>query len=261
MIVVAPSGEADPGAQGLLFGIAEPVPPPLLQSNSALQLTASASDSAPSSTWNPFSVLVPRPAWAQTSGATNLARLIDRGRELFFEETFRGNGRTCGTCHALENNLTIDPEFIARLPRNDALFVAEFQDALKCDNPRTLTGCKFEHPGLMRRFGLILENVDSFDNPGVMRGAPHTLALTQARGNAFNRLGWSGDGAPGDGTLRSFAIGAVTQHFTKTLKRRVNVDFRLPTNRGAGRLGGIPALPRPPERRKSRPDDLQESNH
>jgi hypothetical protein len=53
-------------------------------------------------------------------------------------------------------------------------------------------------------------------------------------------LGWSGDGAPGDGTLREFAIGAVTQHFPKTLARRAcslsafeadpdGCDFRLPT--------------------------------
>ncbi len=41
--------------------------------------------------------------------------------------------------------------------------------------------------------------------------------------------GWSGDGAPGDGSLRSFAIGAVTQHFPKTLNRIPGKDFRLPT--------------------------------
>ena len=43
------------------------------------------------------------------------------------------------------------------------------------------------------------------------------------------RTGWSGDGAPGDGSLRSFATGAVIQHFTKTLNRIAGVDFRLPT--------------------------------
>ena len=32
------------------------------------------------------------------------------------------------------------------------------------------------------------------------------------------------------GLLRDFAIGAVTQHFTKTLLRRNGIDFRLPTN-------------------------------
>ena len=29
----------------------------------------------------------------------------------------------------------------------------------------------------MRRFGLILENLDGFDQPGVFRGVPHTLGL------------------------------------------------------------------------------------
>ncbi|MGH8759383.1 MAG: hypothetical protein ACREVW_07700, partial [Burkholderiales bacterium] len=44
------------------------------------------------------------------------------------------------------------------------------------------------------------------------------------------RTGWSGDGAPGDGSLRSFAVGAVIQHFTKTLSRVAGVDFRLPSD-------------------------------
>jgi hypothetical protein len=44
------------------------------------------------------------------------------------------------------------------------------------------------------------------------------------------RTGWSGDGAPGDGSLRSFAVGAIVQHFTKTLNRVAGQDFRLPTD-------------------------------
>ena len=40
--------------------------------------------------------------------------------------------------------------------------------------------------------------------------------------------GWSGDGAPGTGSLREFAIGAVTQHFTKSLNRIEGPDFKLP---------------------------------
>ena len=40
--------------------------------------------------------------------------------------------------------------------------------------------------------------------------------------------GWSGDGAPGTGSLREFAIGAVTQHFTKRLNRVPGTDFKLP---------------------------------
>src|SRR6267143_7326480 len=79
--------------------------------------------------------------------------LVAKGRQIFFNETFQGNGRTCGTCHPAGNNLTLDPAFIATLPPTDPLFVAEF-------NP-DLAG--LEKPRVMHRFGLILENVDGFD--------------------------------------------------------------------------------------------------
>jgi hypothetical protein len=151
--------------------------------------------------------------------------LIDRGEKIFFEETFDGNGRTCGTCHRREDNFTITPAFIATLPPDDPLFVAETNPAL-AEN--------FEKPKLMRAFGLILENLDGFDDLEhrfVLRGVPHTLALrTSVASPQGPRTGWSGDGAPGDGSLRSFAVGAVIQHFPKTLNRVPGVDFRLPTD-------------------------------
>jgi cytochrome c peroxidase len=163
----------------------------------------------------------------------SLDPLVVQGSQLFFDETFDGNGRTCGTCHPAQNNLTIDPKFIATLPPNDPLFVAEFTPALSAN---------FENPKLMRQVGLILENLDGFGNLAnrfVMRGVPHILALnTSLTPSTFDgttvppkeRTGWSGDGAPGSGTLREFAIGAVTQHFTRTLNRVPGVDFRLPTD-------------------------------
>jgi len=163
--------------------------------------------------------------------------LVDAGRNLFFNETFNGNGRTCGTCHPAGNNLTIDPTFIATLPADDPLFVAEFVPAL---------GNDFENPALMRKAGLILENVDGFDdlvNKFVMRGVPHVLSLRTSilrapgeppldgtSSSVVERTGWGGDGAAGSGTLREFATGAVRQHFTKTLDRVSGVDFRLPTD-------------------------------
>lgn len=174
----------------------------------------------------PFQMLIPAPAYAQTT--PDLAALIAEGERLFFEETFGGNGRTCGTCHRAQNNLTIDPAFIATLPPRDPLFVAEFKPALQ----------DLEKPALMRKFGLILENVDGLDDPTnkfVMRGVPHTLALihsltqpTNLPGAPPEMTGWSGDGSPG-GTLRDFATGAVTQHFTRTLNRVPGTDFQLPT--------------------------------
>src|SRR6266566_3151731 len=36
--------------------------------------------------------------------------LIAKGRTIFFNETFKGNGRRCGTCHRTEDNFTITPE-------------------------------------------------------------------------------------------------------------------------------------------------------
>lgn len=153
------------------------------------------------------------------------SQLIAKGRDIFFNETFAGNGRTCGTCHPAENTFTIDPAFIATLPKDNPLFVAEFNPALK-EN--------FENPALMREFGLIQENLDGFDDlkdKFVMRGVPHVLGLrTSVASPGGPRTGWSGDGAPGDGSLRSFAVGAVIQHFTKTLNRVPGIDFRLPTD-------------------------------
>jgi hypothetical protein len=88
-----------------------------------------------------------------------------------------------------------------------------------------------------------VENLDGFGdlkNKFVMRGVPHILSLKFSLQPSIldgttrppnQRTGWSGDGAPGSGTLRDFATGAVTQHFTKTLNRQPGVDFRLPNDR------------------------------
>ena len=192
--------------------------------------------------------------------------LVAEGRRIFKREEFNGNSRRCETCHREVNNLTIDPAFISTLDPNDPLFVAETNPVLE----------DLENPPAMRKLGLILENLDGFDKPGVLRGVPHTLALGTSLRSSLTGLtglgvppsvasgtpgfghatGWSGDGSPtsllgppgsgiftlkiGDGTngtvthvtmgsLRDFAIGAVRQHFPKTLNRVIGVDFRLPT--------------------------------
>lgn len=151
--------------------------------------------------------------------------LILKGENIFFNETFSGNGRTCGTCHRAEDNFALSPNFVATLPPDDALFVAETKPNLASN---------FENPRLIRELGLILENQDGFDdlaNNFNMRGIPHTLGLRQSIDSATGpQTGWSGDGSPGDGSLRSFAVGAVIQHFPLTLNRVAGVDFRLPTD-------------------------------
>ncbi len=73
--------------------------------------------------------------------------LVLRGERLFFEETFDGNGRTCGTCHRAEDNFGLTSAFIATLPDDDALFVAE-------TNPNLAQN--FENPVLMRALAVIL---------------------------------------------------------------------------------------------------------
>lgn len=154
------------------------------------------------------------------------------GSALFFQETFGGNGRTCGSCHPVANNFTIDKPFLATLPATDPLFIAENQsDSLALD--------QLEGPDLRGRT-LIRENVDGFEDPEhkfVLRAVPHIFSLaTTVEGDPTDgtspsfaeRTGWSGDGSD-DGSLDKFADGAIRQHFTKSLARGSS-DFQLTTS-------------------------------
>ena len=71
--------------------------------------------------------------------------------------------------------------------------------------------------------GLILENIDGFSGaPNVFRKSPHLLNLSQR----FGSFGLSGS----VNDLQSFATGAITQHFPRTLNRNsggTDPDFRL----------------------------------
>jgi len=149
----------------------------------------------------------------RTTATAALTRkdLVTLGESLFFNETFGGNGRTCGSCHRREDAFGLSPASIAALPGSDPLFVAELDANL----------ANLEHPPLMHSArGLILENIDGFANPPVFRNSPHflNLALTAP-------YGLSGEFPD----LQTFATGAVMQHFPKTLNRQAGVDFRLPT--------------------------------
>jgi len=152
-----------------------------------------------------------------------VSQAVADGADLFFRGTFGGNGRTCGTCHRVENNLGLDADFIATLPADDKLFIAEL--------PPEQGGVPgLERPALMRGHGQILENIDGFENPTskfVMRGVPHALSLSMSTGQGLFSIGWSGDASL---TLRMFPSLAVEQHFTKSLKRVIGTDFVLPTD-------------------------------
>jgi hypothetical protein len=162
------------------------------------------------------------------------------GAGIFFQETFGGNGRTCGSCHPANNNFTIDAKFIATLPPTDPLFVFE-QDPADL-GPDGLGGAGLETDSL-RAAGGVLENVDDFQDPRhkfVIRSVPHVLSMSTTISAdpadpatttpPAERTGWGGDGAPGGGALRDFLNGAIKQHYTKTLQRREGVDFRLATS-------------------------------
>jgi hypothetical protein len=166
------------------------------------------------------------------AGVVSLTDCI--GADLFFRETFNGNGRTCGTCHRVERNFTIDATFMARLPNTDPLFIAEnHTDPFQLD--------QLEIPAQMHARGLILENVDGTQPEGptnrfVLRAVPHTLSqsisTTRPPGSVnppADRTGWGGDGAPGQGRLADFTNGAINQHFTRSLNRVAGTDFRVAT--------------------------------
>jgi hypothetical protein len=197
----------------------------------------------------PLALILPQIAIGAFDPASQLQSLVDHGEKLFFLGTFNGNGRTCGTCHPAENSFTIDPPFIAQMAANDPfdpLFLAEFDPNLDSNQNG---GLMFEQPKLMHNFGVILENLDGFDdlqNRFVMRAVSHTFAQDMQRLRPVvgqsppkQRLGWGGDGAPAAGTLRDFATGAVTQHFPITLNRTSGVDFVLPTS---GELDALEAF-------------------
>jgi hypothetical protein len=90
----------------------------------------------------------------------------EKGQEINIHRTIdsdlwsgAGNGRRCAICHPATNNITIVPQFIATLPPNDPLFVAEINPDLQ----------DLENPVLMRYLGLMCENLDGFDQPCVFR--------------------------------------------------------------------------------------------
>jgi len=133
--------------------------------------------------------------------------------------------------------MTIDVAFIGGLPADDLLFIAEFSPAqqlalgvnLPPFDPMNASVPAFEDPDLMRDRGLILENIQGFDvdvgtglliNEPVFRAPPSLFNLS-----ATAPYGLNGNFA----NLRDFAVGAVRQHFPKTLDRAVGADFRLPT--------------------------------
>lgn len=187
------------------------------------------------------------------------ANLLNRGRDLFFNEDFDGNGRNCGTCHRENDNLALSLKTIASLPDDDPLFIVE-QEFRQDGSPNPLfNDFRMEKPVLMCKAGLIVENQNGFRDTNNelttlvnMRAPNHVLSirttLAPPPAEAFDdgtlppdpgdlkfdeRTGWSGDGTPTGfredffesngrdltGSLRDFVIGAIIQHYPLTLER------------------------------------------
>jgi mono/diheme cytochrome c family protein len=161
--------------------------------------------------------------------------LVTQGQTLFFNETFAGNGRTCGTCHR-PDTLTIDKGVMASLPSSDPLFVSENlinHPGLPPFDPTdpTLPALEDAGPtGMMRTRGLILENIDGFDrdptNPSHLLHPPFFRA-SPALFNMDLTAPFGLSDCCAD--LQIFSTDAVIQHLTLDLDRRAGQDFRLPT--------------------------------
>lgn len=179
----------------------------------------------------------PQPHISHTPGGNGNGDLITQGEELFFTTgTFGGNGRTCGTCHRVDNDLAIDVDFIATLEDDpmelqfDLLFIAESDPFLPPFVPNNPTIPAFEFPAIMKSRGLILENINGFeeDAAGILLEPPVFRAVPSLFNLSFTApFGYSACCAD----LRIFAMGAVKQHFPKTLDRMAGVtdDFVFPT--------------------------------
>src|SRR5260221_11232086 len=58
-------------------------------------------------------LLAVRPAMGQAAASGNGQRAsFTLGEDVFFHETFGGNGRTCATCHDPRNEFTVSPELV-----------------------------------------------------------------------------------------------------------------------------------------------------
>lgn len=102
---------------------------------------------------------------APPNGGLTPEELIAEGRRLFFEETFGGNGRTCGTCHP-EPDFVIGPAEIAAMPATDPLFAGQ----LDMDSEAVGRGL-FRYP--LGGTGFLDADIT------VMRGVPPIANLTQ----------------------------------------------------------------------------------
>jgi cytochrome c peroxidase len=134
------------------------------------------------------------------------ATLEEVGANLFFNETFNGNGRTCGTCHKPADSFGLSPATVAALPTSDPLFVAEY-------NLNTLTLAARSQPSDLR--GLLTSG--SGTTASVLAGSETSYLVY---GGSASLVGQTVTDPQGNSALVSaFSLGDLNQLENPTLMR------------------------------------------
>lgn len=128
------------------------------------------------------------------------------GKDLFFKETFGGNGRTCGTCHDPRNEFTVSPELVraryAADPANPLFRPVDSDDGAGRDYTTLLD------LALFRVTITLAPNVVNVDDP-----SRRTITVRRAVPSIANvplTAPYLADGrAP---TLEAQALGAIADH-------------------------------------------------
>ena len=157
---------------------------------------------------------------AQADMTKNQAKLIDKGFEVFTEETFEGNGRTCATCHIPEENYNIFPSTIKKMEKKEldlvlarnvpglenedlvkkfALFNISGSLEAKATNPEKWAD--LTHPPRFRST-MTVQALDLTRINSNARFEGHPMLPTECNTGVELELGkqqfgWAGDGAPG----------------------------------------------------------------
>ena len=123
------------------------------------------------------------------------AKMVDQGFKVFTQETFGGNGRTCGTCHIPENHYNVGPEDIKAMRKGSLQRELIFLG-------RTVPG--FENATLVEKRALFNIGPDAgfgFTPTGPFRatmtigGLEKTSNDTTIQRRRFPQ-GWAGEGSP-----------------------------------------------------------------
>lgn len=142
---------------------------------------------------------------------------VCKGDKLIAAALFDGNGRTCGTCHRPGDNFGLGIRTVKKLPPHDPLFV----NVPGLEDSRRLRSDALIH--------VKTAGIDEF------RTTPKLIHLQRQcdEEGRCDALGQLGDRVT---DLCAFAMEAIGNHLTKSVKRRQGADFRLPTEEECDQL-------------------------